>query len=840
MRLSAGSRLGPYEVLAPLGAGGMGEVYRARDPRLGRDVALKIVATSAEGQADRFRRFEQEARAVAALNHPNVLAVYDVGSESGTAYVVFELLEGQTLRERLEAGTMPARKAVDYGVQIAHGLAAAHARGIIHRDLKPENVFVTSNGPIKVLDFGLAKLKEADADLADAVTRTATDDGTVVGTAGYMSPEQARGKTAEPRSDVFALGAVLYEMLSGRPAFGGETRTDRLAAILRQDPPELGSATREPVSPALESVVRRCLEKDPEERFQSARDVAFALEALAGESTRDKVVASAPAPRRWWKRAAAVVALPCVGAAALLASRDMLERPLPSFRQLTFRRGAITGARFASDERTVVYSAAWDGRPSAVFTTRLDAPDSRSLGLPPARLLSVSSRGELALLLAVDGEVGYPAVGTLARVPLAGGVPRLVHEEVLDADWGPDGRELALIRKVNGQAQLELPLGTVLWSRIPGCDGGCSLRLSPSGDKVAVLAAALTIVDRSGSRRSLEVVHPARGLAWAPTGDALFVRTGGAVGTRSLHRLGLDGSSREIHRLPGEFNLLDVAKSGAVLLDHGFERWGIRVKPRGDAERDLDVLSSTAFATSVSTDGRQVVVFEQSRDGVYLYSVAGGEPVILDRGYGGRLSPDGKWVLTPPHGPDNVARLLPLGAGEPRLLPLGKLQETGGDFLDAGHIYWGAREGEGAERGYVQDVATGAIRPVTPEGIRPLRSPLVQGAVLGRRTDETLVWCPIDGGEPRPTRVKLPSDEHSLTTTKDGMWMFVGSGAVPHRIDRVNLVTGRREAWKVLGPPDLAGVVFMPWFFAMRPDGEVYAYSYLRAFHDLYLAEGLR
>jgi hypothetical protein len=252
------------------------------------------------------------------------------------------------------------------------------------------------------------------------------------------------------------------------------------------------------------------------------------------------------------------------------------------------------------------------------------------------------------------------------------------------------------------------------------------------------------------------------------------------------------------------------------------------------------VLSSTAFATSVSTDGSQVVVFEQSRDGVYLYSSAGGAPVVLDRGYGGRLSADGKWVLPPPRGPDNVARLLPLGPGESRPLPLGKLQQTGGDFLDADHIYWGAREGEGPERGYLQDVATGAIRPVTPEGVAPLWSQLVDGAVLGRRADETLVWCPIAGGEPRPTRTKLPSGEHSLNTTPDGTWMFVGSMAVPHRIDRINLVTGRREAWKVLGPPDLAGVVFMPWFFAMRPDGEVYAYSYLRVFHDLYLAEGLR
>jgi eukaryotic-like serine/threonine-protein kinase len=230
----------------------MGEVYRARDPRLGRDVALKIVASAGERDADRLRRFEQEARAVTALNHPHVLAVHDVGSENGVSYVVFELLDGHTLRARLAHGPIPPRKAVEYGLQIGRGLAAAHSRGVVHRDLKPENVFLTSDGQIKILDFGLAKLTDVpEGELLEAATLTATDPGLAVGTAGYMSPEQARGKKADARSDVFALGAILYELLSGHPAFGGDTRADRLSAVLNHDPPDIASLTREPVSPGL-------------------------------------------------------------------------------------------------------------------------------------------------------------------------------------------------------------------------------------------------------------------------------------------------------------------------------------------------------------------------------------------------------------------------------------------------------------------------------------------------------------------------------------------------------------------------------------------------------------
>src|SRR5215212_10272901 len=280
MPLASGSRLGPYEILSPLGAGGMGEVYRARDPRLGREVAVKVLPAAVSGDADRLRRFEQEARAASALNHPNILTVFDTGSHDGTVYLVTEILEGETLRGRLAGGALPARKAIEIGIQIARGLAAAHERGIVHRDLKPENLFLTRDDRVKILDFGLAKL-QASLDLADAPTvLTDTEPGVVLGTVGYMAPEQVRGQPVDHRADLFALGAVLYEMLTGRRAFQKDSAAETMSAILREEPPDLAE-TGKLVPPGLDRMVRRCLEKDPHRRFQSASDLAFGLESLS-------------------------------------------------------------------------------------------------------------------------------------------------------------------------------------------------------------------------------------------------------------------------------------------------------------------------------------------------------------------------------------------------------------------------------------------------------------------------------------------------------------------------------------------------------------------------------
>jgi serine/threonine protein kinase len=392
MALSAGVRLGPYEIVAPLGSGGMGEVYRATDPRLRREVAIKILPAGLANDPERLRRFEQEALAAASLNHPNILAVYDIGvhpsmgSAEATPYIVSELLEGGTLRETLESGSVPVRKALDYAVQVANGLAAAHEKGIVHRDLKPENLFVTRDGRVKILDFGLAKLTQSEsAPVAVTNLRTGvqqTEAGVIVGTVGYMSPEQVRGAAADSRSDIFSFALVLYELLSGRRPFAAPSAVETMHAILTQDTPDLVRRDG-PVPPALDRVIRRCLEKNPEQRFQSARDLAFNLEALSSDSAARMTTTAAAGPPRRRSRAlpAMVVGLLVVAAAAagFLAASRTGRQASPTYTRLTYRRGTVQSARFAPDGQTIVYSAAWQGQPTGLFSTRVGSAQSRSL-----------------------------------------------------------------------------------------------------------------------------------------------------------------------------------------------------------------------------------------------------------------------------------------------------------------------------------------------------------------------------------------------------------------------------------------------------------------------------
>ena len=488
MNLEPGSRLGPYEILSLLGAGGMGEVYRARDARLLRDVAIKVLPATFTAEPERLQRFEQEARACAALNDPNIVAIYDVGTAHGQPYVVTELLDGETLRGALDGGPLPLRKSLAYAQQIARGISAAHRRGIVHRDLKPENVFVTRDGLVKILDFGIAKLA-AGADGSRSAMST-TLPGVVLGTVGYMSPEQAKGELADHRSDIFSFGAVLHEMLSGQRAFHGDSPMETLSAILKEQPPDLTQVVPG-LAPGLARIVDRCLEKHRDDRFQSASDLGFALEAISGVSTVAPVVAR-PMRRRWrWVAAAAALGVLLVGAFTL-GARSAREMP-PRFQQLTFRRGAVQGARFTADG-TIVYGAAWEGAATELYTTRADSAEARSLQMAGTGILSISSRGELAVVL---DPRGFGRVqGTLARAALAGGPPRQLAEGVLAADWRPDGSELAIVRSGDGRDALEYPIGRVLYDPSPGHI--THIRVSPSGDAVAVTRAS-----RLGRHRGL-------------------------------------------------------------------------------------------------------------------------------------------------------------------------------------------------------------------------------------------------------------------------------------------------------------------------------------------------
>src|SRR5262249_4335647 len=520
MSLAAGTRLGPYEILAPLGAGGMGEVYHARDPRLGRDVAIKVLPASFSQDADRLKRFEQEARSAGVLNHPNVTIVYDIGQHEGVPYVVQELLEGQTLRAELSSGRFSPRKAIDYAIQIAHGLAAAHEKGIVHRDLKPENLFVTREGRVKILDFGLAKLTQVEGFASASKLPTATEPGVMMGTVGYMSPEQIKTEPVDTRSDIFALGVILYEMLSGQRPFKGDSAGETMAAILKEEPPDL-SVTNQSISSGLERLVRHCLEKNSERRVQSARDLAYDLETLTTVSGAAVPATTLSRRRRRWRVpvvAAAVLGLGLLAGRAVQAIRQ--KPPAISYTRLTFRRGTVYSARFAPDGQTVIYCAAWEGQPARIYATRPGGVESRDLQLPDSRILAVSSTGELAILLGHQATWG--PTGTLARVPLEGGAPRELLESVSLADWSPDGRELAVVHRAGGKDRIEFPIGKVLYETAEAIG---SMRFSPRGDLIAITdyAGAVRTLDLSGKVTTISTGWSWAAAAWRPDGREVWL-----------------------------------------------------------------------------------------------------------------------------------------------------------------------------------------------------------------------------------------------------------------------------------------------------------------------------
>src|SRR5688572_17946875 len=532
MPLPSGTRLGPYEVVSPLGAGGMGEVYRARDTRLGREVAVKVLLPEVSADDSRRRRFEQEARSASALNHPNIVTVYDVGSVDSTIYLATELVEGRTVRELLADGALPLRKLLDVAVQVAEGLAKAHDAGLVHRDLKPENLIVSKDGFVKILDFGLAKLTEMTSSDGSSTLQTmagapGTVPGTVMGTVGYMSPEQASGRDVDYRSDQFSLGSILYELATGQRAFQRNTGAETLTAIIREEPVPVGQANPRVPAP-VRWIVERCLSKEPEERFASTKDLARDLRSLRdhlSETSVSETVASSPGRKRapaWLVPAIALVA----GTALGVFGMRMLPGSRPSAnsapQRLTFRHGTILSASFAPDGRSVVYAAAWDGKPVALYTTRAESPESRALALPPASLLSVSPAGELAVSLGWRPVIGWETLGTLARVSLEGGAPREILENVMDADWSPDGKELAVVRDAGPTRRLEFPIGKALHDS-PGYIS--HPRVSPDGKLVAVIDhpqrgdnLGRVLVFGADGKKRLEGPPASTGLAWSKDG----------------------------------------------------------------------------------------------------------------------------------------------------------------------------------------------------------------------------------------------------------------------------------------------------------------------------------
>src|SRR5450830_484299 len=810
----------------------MGEVYRAKDTKLGRDVAIKVLPEEFLEGEDRKARFEQEARLLASLNHPGIAAIYSFEEIPGSSpsssrhLLVTELLEGETLRQRLGAGPLPLRKAVEYGVQMAKALASAHEKGIVHRDLKPENLFVTTDGRMKILDFGLAKQRAiaAGEDTKSPTLAKVTDPGTLLGTVGYMAPEQVRGQPADARSDIFAFGCVLYEMLAGRRAFKGDSAIETMNAILKEEPPEPDLSGAK-IPPELDRLVRHCLEKNPAERFQSARDLAFDLEALAGSSASGRAAApSSPRGGRRWVPAAAIAVTFLAVAASYAAGHWRGKRSIaavPSFAQLTFRPEPIFNARLAPDGKTVVYSAAPSGNTPEIFSLRSDYPGaSPRVLLGAGHLLSVSSRGELAVLIRGRFKGQSLFEGTLARMPLEGGAPREILDGVRKADWSPDGAELAVIRDVGGKDRLEFPVGKVLTET-----GGyfSDPRFSPRGDRIAFFEhpfkyddrGEVVVVDLAGKKTVLsEGYWGEEGLAWSPSGDEVMFSVGNAYNNFRVYAVSLSGKRRTALESAGGLTIHDVRADGRWLAtrDDFFREMPV-LAPGQARERDLSWLDLSDPA-ALTTDGRTLLFTESSGSVGVNYAVClrqtDGSPVVrLGEGYALDLSRDGKWALANMQGSPQQLVLYPTGAGEPRRLERGGLvsYESAQFFPDARRILaCGHEDGKGV-RCYVQDIADGKPRPVTPEGrSQGFVSPDGR-QILVKVSGGALVLYPADGGEPRPVAGAAP-DDSVIRWSADGRSLLVyRSGEVPARVETLELSTGRREKLRTLGPTDLTGVL---------------------------------
>jgi Tol biopolymer transport system component len=855
--LSAGTKLGPYEIQSPLGEGGMGEVYRARDTRLGREVAIKVLPASFATDPDRLRRFEQEARAVAALNHPNILGIYDIGAEAGVQYLVTELLDGESLRGKIASGPLGTRRSTEYALQIAQGLGAAHDKGIIHRDLKPENIFVARDGRVKILDFGLARQTSAAPAAATAATLTSpiqTAAGLVMGTVGYMAPEQVRGLPVDHRSDIFAFGAVLYEMLSGSRAFARDTAAETMTAILKDEPPDLLTSGLQ-VSPALDRIVRRCVEKEPEQRFQSAKDLAFALENISAPSgTAVPVTATADRSRRRVAvRAAAIaVAILLASALAIIWSRLNPVAP-PVFNHLTFARGYVRTARFAPDGQTVVFGGMWNGNPMQLWFQRADSTDFSALPLPRADLLSLSSTGELAIALNRRFPQMNIPVGTLARVPLTGGAPRELLDNVTDADWSPDGAGLAVAHKAGDRFRLEYPIGHVLYENT----GYIShIRFSHRGDRIAFMdhsywgddRGSVCVVDLQGNKQVLtQEWNGQQGLAWSPSDDEIWFSASSDPSNNDLQLLAVTLSRRlrVIFRPPGRIVLHDIARDGRVLISSESQRQDVMI---GDTTtmKERDVTSfEVSWYHKLSDDGRWMLFTTSAGGGVNYATYArkddGSPAVRLAEGNGQALSGDGKWAVATLPTADNTLEIVPLGVGETKLLKADGLHYRGAFWLpDDEHLLTVAFESGHDPRTYLQSTSVPKPVALTPEGVEAqIVSPDGRHFVARTQAGKYLVYALNGGSAPRELS-GIARDEQIVQWLSSGDTLILSQPADLRVVtSEYDIDSGTKRPWKQFVPADPLALMGIETFY-LTPDRSRYILCDVRTFSSLFIASGLK
>ena len=821
MTLAAGTKLGPYEIVALAGAGGMGEVYRARDARLNRDVALKVLPAAFAGDPDRMRRFQQEAQAVAALNHPNILAIHDFGEHDGSPYIVTEFLEGETLRERLRAGAMPVRKAIESAEQIARGLAAAHDKGIVHRDLKPDNLFLTKDGRIKILDFGLAKLTLPETSSENEETRSlaaVTEPGVVMGTVGYMSPEQVRGQVADYRSDIFAFGVILYEMVTGKPTFRKPTSAETMTAILKDDPTPISQVVPN-TPPGLQRVVHRCLEKNPEQRFHSAHDLAFALESLSDSAISSGATANQPEKKNWDRRrtliaGSAVATVLCAAVLAYLWTRPEPAPRVSNYVQLTHDGQpkeifATDGTRLYLSLGTVLSHSIGEISTSGGEPIRIAVPSPNMI--PEA----LSPNGSEFLL--IDGN-GSPASGPLLSLPVLGGSPRrLVDTAANSAAWSPDGKMLAYFKGndlyvAKGDGSESRKLTTMrdpgytshpVWSpdsghlRFDFCklDIGARCNIWEASVDGTQLRPVFTDAEES--------LMPDCCGNWTADGKYFVFQSRGQVWARlEPHKLFRSGTKPiQLTSSPMSLNLPLPGKDGNKLFVTGRTFRGELVRYDPKASRFSPFLGGISAEFVDFSRDRQWVVYVTYPDGALWRSKADGSErlqLTYPPGYvmNPRWSPDGQKIIFAETLPDKLDRILEIssqGENLRELVPDDPREQWDPNWSpDGSRIVFGSGPASAASGIDILDLATHTVSTVPgSQGFYSARWSPDGKHLVAFNTDETKLLL-FDFQTQKWT--ELAKGFFSWPNfSRDGQYVFVLTAKGASAVLKIRLTDGKTE-----------------------------------------------